>query len=694
MRHATEALLRPQSIAIIGASDARRNGWSQRIFDNIAHSRPEAKLFLVNPNRSELWDRKVYPNFAAIGEPVDLGLCVTPSHAVVDTLAEAAANGLRCALVYAAQFGEGGDPEGRRRGRALLDLRDRYGMRVCGPNCMGVLSLRERNLLYPAPRVRGLPPGPVGVVFQSGGTFQYWLQQAATRGLGFSYAISSGNELDLGMADYLDHLVADANTRVIACLAEGIRKPEAFMAAAARSLAAGKPIVIVKAGRSVRGKAAALSHTGALAGDDAVFDAMCDAYGITRCETLDDMIETCLAFQFGRLPQRPGTAIVTYSGSSKGLLLDYADDCAVELAAFSEKTGERLRPLLDPGMAADNPLDIGATVATQPQRFADVCKLVAQDEQVGSLVIQGALPVNDYDNADPSTFADIAAATGKPVLAWSRTAHNVSAQARAFQTAAGMPFLQGMPQTIRALRGLVRFAAAKERGPRTLPTEVPRQDPPPPDAFDALLERSGVQLPRSAFAATAAEAADAAQQIGFPVALKLVSPAALHKTEVGGVALGLRDRDDVASASREMAARLRAGQPEARIDGFLVQEMVEGLELILGARTDPIYGPILVVGIGGVAAEALRDTALRLLPLRKDDAYAMLDSLRAKALLGPFRNRPARDVDAVVRAMIGLSDVFLQNMGWLSDVEINPLMVLERGKGARAVDLRCIRKAD
>ena len=253
-----EPLLRPKSIALVGASDARPGAWAERIFENFQHTEPHAKLFLVNPNRAEAWGQKVYPSFEAIGEPVDLALCVIPSQAVVGALTEGAHHGLRCALIYAAQFGEGGDEEGRDRARALLALRDRHGMRISGPNCMGLISLRERLLLYPAARVRALQAGSVGIVFQSGGTFQFWLQQAGVRGLGFSYAISSGNELDLTMADYLDFLVEDENTRVIACLAEGIRKPEAFMAAAEKALKAGKPIVMVKSGRSRRGQEAAL----------------------------------------------------------------------------------------------------------------------------------------------------------------------------------------------------------------------------------------------------------------------------------------------------------------------------------------------------------------------------------------------------------------------------------------------------
>ena len=282
-----------------------------------------------------------------------------PDRRVVDTLAEASANGLKCALIYAAQFGEGGDAEGAKRAQALLALSDKHGLRISGPNCMGSLALREKLLLYPAKRVRGLKPGPVGVVFQSGGTFQFWLQQASLRGLDFSYAISSGNELDLDLADYINFLVDDEHTKIIVCLVEGVRRPQAFMAAAEKALGAGKPILLVKVGRSERGKAATMSHTGAIAADDQVFDAVCRKYGIVRCPSLDDLMETALAFSQGRLPKGNRIAMACYSGGAKGLVLDYASDEGAEMAPLTPETRAKLPGMIDPGLAGENPLDVG-----------------------------------------------------------------------------------------------------------------------------------------------------------------------------------------------------------------------------------------------------------------------------------------------------------------------------------------------
>ncbi len=687
-----DALLRPKTIAIVGASDRGGDGWSKAIYDNLAHCGFPAKVYLVNPRRDELWGERVYPNFAAIPETVDLALTIIPAPFIPETLAEAASNGLRAALIYAARFGEGGDAEGAARADFVRALCAEKGLRVSGPNCMGLVALREKLLLYPAARVRSLPTGPVGVVFQSGGTFQFWLQHAATRGLGFSYAVSSGNELDLDLADYVNFLVEDEHTRIIACMVEGVRRPEAFMAAAAKALEAKKPLLVVKLGRSERGRAAAASHTGALAGDDAVFDAVCRKYGVLRCPTLDDLIEGCLALGQRRLPKGRRIAIAGYSGGAKGLLLDYAAEQGATLAALEPATAAQLAPRVDPGLPPENPLDVGATTGVQAKKFGEICRIMVADPNVDLFIIQGQLPYTAEEPYSPDPFLEVMAATDKPVIAYGRTAQNVTDAGRAFQAKVGVPFIQGLPETIRAAQSLVRYAEALRSAPAALPAPRGREAAFAGDAFARLLEAHGLTLPRSASAATPDDAAKAAAAIGFPVALKIQSPQALHKTEVGGVALGLGDAAAVRAAADAMARRLKAQDPDATIDGFLVQEMVDGLELIIGVREDPLYGPFMLAGLGGVAVEVLRDVAIRLLPVDEDIAAEMLGSLKGAPLLGPFRGRPARDVGAVARAMVGLSRLFLDHRPFLRDLEINPLVALAEGEGVRAVDVRPVRR--
>ncbi len=692
MFHSAEPLFRPQSVAIVGASESGGAGWPRAIYRNLEHAGFPTRVYLINPRRDELWGRKVYPDFASLPEAIDLALTIVPAEAIPGVLEDGVRNGLKGALIYAARFGEGGDADGARRAAAIRALCDEHGLVVCGPNCMGALALPDDLLFYPALRVRGLPKGPVGVVFQSGGTFMFWLQRAAERGLGFSYAVSSGNEINLDLADYINFMVDDPKTQTIACMVEGIRRPDAFMVAVGRALAAEKPVVMLKVGRSDAGKQAAESHTGALASDDAVLDAVCRKYGVIRAHSLDEMIEHCLVVGQRRWPAGPRIAMVGFSGGGKGLFLDYGADEGAVMAVLSRATMDKVTQQIDPGLPAQNPIDCGAGMAPRPDDFRQLCIDVAADPGVDIMAVQGQLPAGPDDSGDATVFSAMFDNIDKPVIAYGRVSQNVNQDGRAFQQAARMPFVQGLWQAIRTINGLVGFAHALERGVAPLPAAA--GDPADLDgaAFEALLAEFGLTPPQSALVRTSEEAAAAAAAIGFPVALKIVSPRASHKTEVGGVALNLTDADAIARAAGEMEARLREAVPGAAIEGYLVQEMVDGVEFILGVREDPQFGPFMVAGLGGVLVEAMGDIALRLLPVGVDDARAMLEELRGRAVLGAFRGRPPRDVASLLKAMCGLSDLFLEHRGQLSDLEVNPLILLEEGAGVRAVDVRPVRR--
>ena len=687
MFRSPELLFQPDTIAIVGASDTGGAGWPKGVYENLEHENFPARVYLVNPRRDRLWGRKVYPDFASLPEQIDLAIVIVPAESVYAVLAEAAVAGLRSALIFSARFGEGGDPAGAARANALRALSAETGMRITGPNCMGALSFPERLLLYPTPRVRGLPAGSVGVVFQSGGTFQFWLEQGAARGLGYSHAVSSGNELDLDMADYVNFLVNDPHTWVIACMAEGVRRADALMAAAGRALDAGKPVVMLKVGRSEEGRAAAASHTGALATDDNVFDAFCRKYGVVRVESLDEMIEASLAFAGGRLPAGPRAAMVGYSGGAKGLFSDYASDIGLSLPKFTVGTRKKLAPLIDPGVQPDNPLDTGAGLARRFEAFAEVCRIVAADENVDMISVQGQLPFAEGKEGDPALFRKVRDFTDKPVVAHNRMSQNVNEAGRAFQKAAGIPFLQRLPEVAKTLKSLGAYAEIRRRGATPFTAGGMTEGP-----IDGVLAEHGIVAPKSAIARTASEAGGLAAEIGFPVAVKIVSPKAAHKTELGGVTLGVMSAEGVAAAARGMEGRMSAAGAE--MEGFLVQEMVSGLEVIVGIVDDPQFGPCLALGLGGVIVEAIRDVAYRLLPVGRDDVMAMIAELRGKVLFDGFRGEPARDVDALAAAATGLSDAYSVLRGRVSEIEINPLVLRARGDGAFAVDIRTVERTE
>jgi acetyltransferase len=376
--------------------------------------------------------------------------------------------------------------------------------------------------------------------------------------------------------------------------------------------------------------------------------------------------------------------MTSYSGGAKGLILDYGSDEGADWAPLTPETKTKLLGMIDPGLAAENPLDVGPTVGVQAAKFAEICKVVCADPTVDLVTVQGLAPVNPEDPFNSEPLKSVAASTDKPVLAFGRIAQNASEISRKFQSETGVPFIQGLPETVRALQALVRYAATLRRGVTAPPAPRGGTD----DLNDALLAANGLTPPRSSLARTPEEAAAKAAAIGFPVAVKIVSPQASHKTEVGGVALHLADAAAVCTAATAMASRLAKHDPAAVVEGFLVQEMVDGLEMIVGVREDPQYGPVMIVGLGGVMVEVLKDVAIRLLPVDEDTARDMLGSLRGAALLGPFRGRKPRDVEAIVKAMVGLSRIFIDHRAKYSDIEINPMIVLAEGQGVRAVDVR------
>ena len=502
---------------------------------------------------------------------------------------------------------------------------------------------------YPNTELCRLEPGPVACIFQSGGLIQFWMKSAADRGLRFSYCITSGNEPDLGLADYLNFVVDDPQTRQIVLFIEGIRRPEAFMHAAGRALAMGKPILAIKTGVTAKSQAGSQSHTGAIAGDYAAYLAMCERYGIVNYRSLDDLVEAALAFDGGRLPKGPRIGFVTTSGATVDLLYDYAEAEGAAMPDFTDTTKAALLPLMQDGIAPKNPLDVG--IPSTLDVAAKLCLTAADDPNIDMVAWASPMPQKGAAWGDVVPLNAMLSHTDKPIVAFGRVIYQVGEEHIAAQRGAGFPFLQGIEPTVRALNGLWFHAARAGRRPGPLPPAPASELT--PATLAATLARYGIALPKSQEVASAAEAAAAAQAIGFPVALKIRSPDILHKTEAGGVTLGLDSRDRGEAAADAMAAAARAAQPGVRIDGFLVQEMVAGVEAIVGARSDPLYGPMLLIGAGGVLVELAQDAALRLLPVAASDVTAMIDGLKLATLVAGYRGKPAADRAALEASRAG-----------------------------------------
>ena len=674
------SVLQASSVAIVGASERAR--WARQIYGNLRQFGYAGRIVLINPRQRQVFGEDCLPSLRDLSAPVDHAMVIVPAVNVPDVLTDAEAVGVKSATVYAAAVGDGESEASRERGAWLKHFVASSTLRVSGPNCMGSYSFRERLFAYPNTELCGVPPGPVGGVFQSGGTLQFWLKSGAERGLRFSYAVSSGNEADLDLADFLDFLVDDPHTRQIVLFIEGIRRADAFMRAAARALQAGKPVLAIKTGATQRSRAAARSHTGAIGGDYAAYLAMCERYGIVNCRSLDDLLETMLAFQCGRLPRGPRIGFVTTSGGTVDLLYDYAETEGASIPEFSASTNEALLPHMQEGIRPKNPLDTG--IPTTLKAAADQLEIVARDPAVDIVAWASPLPGKGGNWNDVHELRRLLAATDKPVIAFGRMIHQMTPEGLAVQEQAGFPFLQGQQPLLRALNALWFFAARAGRALPALPP-APASDIAPAN-LETTLARYGIALAQSRAVSGAEEAADAAAAIGFPVALKIRSAAIVHKTEAGGVALNLANRQQVLDAARALTASARAAHPDANIEGFLVQQMVSGIEAIVGAHADPLYGPLLLVGAGGIMVELVRDVAQRLLPVDARDIGAMIDGLRLARLLAGYRGRPPADRAALEAAALGLARFYLDHRACIAEIEINPLMV--RPQGAVAVDVR------
>jgi acyl-CoA synthetase (NDP forming) len=549
---------------------------------------------------------------------------------------------------------------------------------------MGAYSYRERVLGYPNAELCELAPGSVACIFQSGGLLQFWMKAAAERGLRFSYGITSGNEPDLSLADYLNFVIDDPHTRQVVLFIEGVRRPAAFMHAAGRALAMGKPVLAIKTGVTANSQAGSQSHTGAIAGDYVAYIAMCERYGIVNCQTLDDLLETALAFDGGRLPKGPRIAFVTTSGATVDVLYDYAEAEGAAVPDFDNATKAALLPLMQAGIAPKNPLDVG--IPSTMQIAANTCEIAAADPNIDMVAWAAPMPRKTEAWGDVTPLRELLGKTDKPVLAFSRVISRMDEPLIAAQQATGFPFLQGILPTVRALNALWFHAARALREPASSPPAG--QSDLTPATLDAALAAYGIALPKAETVATADEAIAAAGRIGYPVALKVRSPDIVHKTEAGAVALDLRDAAAVNAAAHALSARVRQKQPGARTEGFLVQEIVSGVEAIVGARSDPLYGPLLLVGTGGVLVELTNDASLHLLPVTRKDVEATIEKLKLSRLLAGFRGAAPADRGALVTSVLALGRFFLDHRAKIRDIEVNPLVV--RPNGCVAVDVRVL----
>jgi acyl-CoA synthetase (NDP forming) len=703
------ALLHPANIAIVGASD-RPGSWSGGVRRALRRSGFAGKVFPVNPRNKTVWDGEAcYPSLGELPERPDHVVVLVPGAAAAQTITEAGRAGARSATIFSSGFGEGGDPQGRALAETLRRAIEEAGIAVSGPNCNGNLAAPGRLLTIPDDRIRELARGPAAIVGQSGGIIMALYRALAGRAIATSYALTSGNEIGLCSADYIRYLADDPDIKVIGCFLEAIRNADEFRSACAHARDAGKPIVAVKIGGSEESRKAALAHTGALAGSLACFDAAAETLGVIRVDTLDEMIETMDYFAHARPPKGPRLGALTFSGGLKGLMLESAARNGLAFPALAPATMAQLCEVLGVGTSLGNPLDGGYSVLSSRETYFRTIDILLADPNIDALLVQEELPAAPGTNAKTENLREVdqLAATGaKPIAVVSMISYNFTDHTRSFRAELKhLPVLQEVDKALKAVAAAGRYGArCGQPEDAGVPAASPAEQAAIADALaqarptgdrrslldeansKALLRAYGIATPREVVASGLQEALRAAQEIGYPVVLKLVAAEIAHKSDIGGVAVGIRSEDELRGAYARIAENLARARPGARVDRVLVAQQISGPELVLGVQRDPEIGPVVMFGAGGVLLELARDVSFGAVPLARWQAEEMITRTSAGRLLQGYRGAPAADRESVISALLALGRLALDLGERVESIDINPFVALPEGHGALALD--------
>ena len=705
-------LLSPDSIAVIGAS-ADTETLRGRLMRALIDHGYDGRVFPVTRSQAKVLGLKAYPSVTALPEPVDLAVILVPAAHVVETLEQCGNHGVRAAVVISSGFAEESNEAAQARDIELSRIAERHGILVCGPNSEGIVNpLRplvatfspvfhdpSRSLLPAASKAR-----PIAVSCQSGALTFSFLSRGRDRQLHFTHQVSAGNQTVLEAHDYVDWWLDEGGPDIFLLYLEGIRRPDRFRAVAEKAARAGKPIIVAKVGRSVAGRRAAASHTGALAQAGDIDDAIFRHHGIVRGDDLDHMLDVAAAFSLCRLPRGNRVAVITGSGGSAVWMADILSAHGLELPVLEDDIQKRVLALLPSYASAQNPVD-GTAQAIHEVGYARLVEIVRESKRIDVILLIGSLANEATAAKRAEELAAITSSTEQPILLSTYTTASPGAMARFAE--AGIPCYTSMPSCARAIRALVDYAAfqARRRRPRTAPaTPLGLRDevrialaaagPVLTEAeAKTLLAHYGVARPPEALVRSAEEAAAAAARIGGPVALKVQSPDIAHKTEAGAVALRVAGDTGVRDAYQRVLASAKAAHPDAAVDGVLVQAMAPpGREIILGITRDPTFGPMLMVGLGGIHVEVLRDVAFAPVPIGPEEALALLGELKGAALLDGVRGAASADRAALAELIATLSRFAADHADLIEEIDLNPVIVHAQGQGLTMVDALIVKR--
>jgi acetate---CoA ligase (ADP-forming) len=686
-------LLAPRSVAVVGASP-REDAIGFRVIRNLRRLGYPGSIFPINPRYPEVAGLPCYPSLSALPVPVDAAFIAVPNTSGPALVEEAGKAGIRALVVNASGYADGG-PEGRVLQQRLQAAAKAHGIALAGPNNMGYVNVHGRTAMWTATRLPAFTPGPAAIISQSG-SIAIALSQDE-RHLGIAYVISAGNEAVVTAADYIAAVIQDDAVRLVLVFLETINDPARFVDAARAPRERGKPVIALKVGRSEGGRAAVAAHTGALSGDDAVYDAFFERHGIVRVRDLDEMIEAATLFaSYPSPPASRDVVIVTLSGGEAALSADLGAELGLRFPALSPATRERMKPAFPPFATPRNPIDAWG-LGWDRDRFRQILHALADEPELPTIAF--GVDATAAGGGDTPMTAEVAGMcvelsrrTDKRFVFFNNaTGNGPNPEIRALLTTAGIPYLAGMRTTLAVLARWATYGEWRRRpaAPSVDRTEADRWRAAVRDhgALDEiarfrLLREADVPMIETVAVGDADEAVAAAERVGYPVAVKASGADVAHKTERGLVRLGLENALAVRRACADLAPRA-----DRDATTLIVQPMAgTGVELIIGIRNDPAFGSLTVVGLGGVYVELLREAAIRVGPVSAETAAAMLRETRAGALLDGFRGAGPFDFAAAARAIAALSAFGAATHGLLAAVEVNPLIVLPGGGGATGVD--------
>jgi len=686
------AMLHPRNIVLVGATDKPGN-YAERIWNNLVKYGYQGGLFPINAKRESIWGVPCYKDFASLPEKPDHVLVLVPARFAVQVIRDAAAAGARSATIVTSGFSELQDEESQRLAAELKQAVKETGLAVTGPNCLGNLSAGERMFTNIDDRIVTMEQGKVGIAGQSGAIVMAIRQALEDRGVGVGYMVTTGNEVGLETPDLIAYFAADPSIRVIAVYLEGVRNTTAFRAACKAARAAGKPIIALKLGASEGGRAAAMAHTGALAGSIETFDAISTREGVIRVRGLDELVETTECFVHADTPKGNRLAAVSLSGGKRGLLIDAFYSAGLNFAPLSAGATEQLAKMLGPGSIVGNPLDAGFAAVVDPSVYMKSIKIMIDDPDTDIVIIDAELPKAPHELRERNLriVNDMAGQAGKPVIYISAMSIGFTEYTKELRKSLpNIAVMQGLDRAVGAIKSLIDYASLRKEVPDIVSSSKASARATLERALKAagdaaaldevaskkLLKAYGIPISQEAIAQTSAEAAKIARKIGFPVVAKVVSPDILHKSDVGGVVLNLNSAAEVKKAFDDIVKRVKKLKNKPKLEGILIAQQVKAdLELVVGASLDAEMGPVVLFGTGGVDIELMKDVALAGAPIDAAEAKQLIARTKAGVKMKGYRGRPALHEASAVKALVGLSNLIADAGNRIASIDVNPFLI-------------------